>query len=429
MTRKIFKIESGALMSDNQSENTNKNKKVTPIRKDVQHEFKIRARIWATLRKWMGTFVVGVICAVLGASIYGGIVNIFSGPYEIKGLRTQVGDLATQVNVLTETVTETKNLIQEERQEWKDAITDSEKEMRDYVMQMITFASSTQLRSTDTMAQAIKNCANADDSFGGSSGLTATTLVAYDIITYEEYSAKEIANQRVLLPYRDGKKEGYFYGQLSETGAWDGDCLINIYEDGKLIFIKEATYDDGCLLKSRQVFSYFYSENQKVWAVSDRTNYGDHSEGETRMYKWERDYPQRFEAENVAPKDMIDIQTFQKGLDPNLFAYYCGNVSGGYFNDKTGTAYLVRFFEDNTVRLLYIGDFEDGHFNDNSGDAWYIVKEEDTDYMYYKGKFKNDKIVERTFSISPPLSLDQIKEIIGDRTFNVELHWDKLGVT
>lgn len=291
---------------------------------------------------------------------------------------------------------------------------------------------STNLRPTEAMIHAVtQNLADFDDTTGSnnSTGLVATTLVAYSIISREEFTVEQVADQRVLLPYMDGAKEVYFYGQLSATGAWDGKCIINIYENGKLTFIKEALYNNGSTLSSKQVFSYTFKPGVDVWAISNRISYEDHSEGETRIYKWEKDYMQTFEMDDVAAKDIVDVDTFQAGLNPTLYAYYHGNTSDGFFNDKTGNAYMVHFFDSGAVRLLYVGNFEDGYFNDTTGNAWYIVKDEGTDYMYCKGHFKDNKLVNRISSLPPPLSLEQIREIIGNRVFNVDLYWDTLGMT
>lgn len=457
MADNILKLESGAIMSDTHDENERVSLKnysppdspnfsdppdtsdspaspvspTPPAPPDQKEKVPICSLLKKNKGKIAAAIMVMILEVMIGPTIFAWITDFVSLPSEMEQLKTQMDNLTELVETLGTDAKETKKAVEQEKWDRANAISESEANTRTYVMDMFKIFSPTELRPTETMEEAIKAYAGSDDFSPGSGGgeLTATTLVAYDVYTRIEYSVEEIANKQVLLPYLDGKKEGYFYGKLSKTGAWDGDCIINVYEDGKLIFIKEAIYDNGRLLSSRQAFPYSFNEDQDVWAISNRTNYGGHSEGETKIYRWEQDYVKRFDREEVAPKDIIDIGTFQKNINPNLFAYYYGSVSGEYFSDKSGTSYMVRFFEDGTVRLLYVGNFENGHFNDDTGDAWYIVKAEDTEYMYYQGKFKNDKIVERVSSLGPPLSLDQIKEIIGDRTFNVELHWDKLGVT
>lgn len=425
-------IGSGVVMPDNAGENKG------PHTEDTADIPKKKRSILSFLMEQKDTLLVGIIGAVLGSAIFGAIIIIFSFPFQTSELTKMAESQKDDTASIKENIEEIKedidsiqkSIVQESIERTKD-ISDSEEKMRDYIWQMIQLAYPTELNPTPTMTQAIKRCVATDNipKNSGKDEIVATTLVAYNVFTNEKYTAQEIANHRVLLPYQDGTKKGYFYGQLSESGAWDGDCVINVYENGKLIFIKEATYDDGHLLRSRQVFSYFFNANQKVWAISNRTNSGDYSEGETCIYKWERDYIQRFESGKIAPKDIVSIDVFQSGISPNLFAYYNGRTSNGLFNDKTGSAYMVHFLKDGAVRLLYVGNFENGHFNDSTGNAWYIVREENTDYMFCKGIFKDDDPIKRTSVLPPPLSLDQIKEIIGDRAFHIQLRWGNLGTT
>ena len=428
MSDNILDNGSGVVMSDNHDGNETSN--IIPMPNVPPHNPKKGSGILSFLKKQKDTLIVAILGALAASAIWGAISNIYSLPYRIDRLSDQVNQLAEVVEDQESSISELKELIQAERLDRVNAIRDSEKDMQEYINGILFLMSSTDLRPTEVMIQALKSCADKDTPSNNSSGvLTATTLVAYNIITNEKFTAGQIADQRVLLPYMDGEKEVYFYGALSETGAWDGDCIINIYENRKLTFIKEAKYDNGKILKSRQVFSYPFNDTQDVWAISDRSNNGDHSEGETRIYKWERDYNQRFEMDEVTPNDIIDIGTFKKGISPNLYAYYYGSTSNGYFNDESGTSYMVHFFDDGTVRLLYVGNFRNGNFNDTTGNAWYIVKNENTDYMYYKGHFKDGNVSKLLSFSPPPLSLEQIKEIIGDRNFNVELCWDGLGIT
>lgn len=423
-------------MSDTRDENKGSNVLDLPGMPPRKPSF--RERIYSAFCDYRGKIVFEVICVILGFIVLEGIKSIFSAPDDIKSLSAKIDSLTevveSQRNDIAEIndhITEIeKSLIQERVERTKD-ISDSEKKMQDYVLNMIQLTYPTELRPTPAMASAIKECALTDNASEGSGrgGLVATTLVAYNVFTDEKYTAQEIANQRVLLPYQDGTKNGYFYGELSESGDWNGDCTINVYEDGKLIFIKEATYENGHLLKSRQAFPYFFNEYQKVWAISDRTNYGGYSDGETRIYKWELDYIQRFESDKIAPRDIVTIDEFQSGISPDMFAYYHGRTSNGLFNDKTGNAYMVHFFDDGSVRMLYVGNFKDGRLHDLTGNAWYIVRGKSADYMYFKGIFMGNDLVECTSSFSPPLSLEKIKEIIGDRNFHIQLRWGNLGTT
>ena len=101
-----------------------------------------------------------------------------------------------------------------------------------------------------------------------------------------------------------------------------------------------------------------------------------------------------------------------------LHAIYYGDTSKGYFNDDTGDACMVYFSEDKTVRLLYVGNFKNGTFEDDTGNAWYIVKNENTSYMYYKGCFMNGiENRSREFELENNLSEQRIQEIIKENKF------------
>lgn len=375
-----------------------------------------------------GGIIVAALCAIATT-----VVMLLGLPAELKHqselAELQNSNITASIESQNKSIDELMSAFERETDYLRTEISFLNQNVNDIYNRLLL---TTNLRPTEAMIHAVsQNLADLDDATNSNSstGLVATTLVAYSIVSREEFTVEQVADQRVLLPYMDGAKEVYFYGQLSATGAWDGKCIINIYENGKLTFIKEALYNNGSVLSSRQVFSYTFKPNVDVWAISNRINYGDHSEGETRIYKWEKDYIQTFEMNNVAAKDIVDVNTFEAGLNSNLYAYYHGNTSEGLFNDKTGNAYMVHFFDNGAVRLLYVGNFEDGYFNDTTGNAWYIVKDEGTDYMYSRGHFIDNKLVNNISSLPPPLSLDQIREIIGDRVFNIELYWDKLGMT
>ena len=260
---------------------------------------------------------------------------------------------------------------------------------------------------------------------GQNTNLVATSVVAYNKETEEEYTVEQLADLKLLLPYVSNNQEIIFYGQFNEVGQWDGECVLNVYEEDELVLITDAEYEDGSLLSSKQVFSYELQSGESVWALSDRIYENGIGIGNTHLYAWEHGYTKDFTLDDVTVKDVLHAEEFISSLEPRLAAYYSGDISDGYFNDDSGDAYMVYFFEDGTVRLLYSGRFKDGTFDDDTGEAWYIVKEENTDYMYYKGNFENG--AEDHSSITelghPPLTLEEIEAYIGDREYGVELRW------
>ena len=74
--------------------------------------------------------------------------------------------------------------------------------------------------------------------------------------------------------------------------------------------------------------------------------------------------------------------------------------------------------------MLYYGNIKDGDLHDTTDDACYIVKEEDTDYMYYKGHFENGKAKDNEGSVfENNLTQERIKDILVERIFNCKLLW------
>ena len=261
---------------------------------------------------------------------------------------------------------------------------------------------------------------------GKVTSLTATSVVAYDIDTNAQYTVGQLAEQKLLLPYTSNGQEVFFYGQLNAEGQWDGNCILNVYENDELVLITDAIYDDGKLYQYKQVFSYTVTAGQRVWAVSNRVHQEASNTGETRLYIWTRPYIKQFTIDSVAARDIVSADAFRDMLGDKLYGYYCGDTSDGLFNDLSGNAYMVYFFENGTVRLLYSGRFENGTFNDDTGRAWYIVNAEASDYMYHQGNLKNDEEGHSVITElgHPPLTLEEIQEYIGDRHYNVDLRWE-----
>lgn len=286
------------------------------------------------------------------------------------------------------------------------------------------------LRPTDNFAQKVTTSFDSKDPlYSGSAqiiSVSSSVPIAYHSSTKMNYTAEDLATQTLLFPYKNGTEDIFFYGQFSENGRWDGKCLINTYEHGKLKLITDAEYDDGVLIHSMQVFHYTmpYSK-QKVWAISDRTNQGNYNSGETKLYYFTSDIQQDFLADDVAPGDMISAEDFKNAMQLDLYAYYYGNTSGGYFNDDTGTAYMIYFYDDGSVKTLYVGNFANGLFNDDTGNAWYLTEDVGSTYGYYKGKFKDSNPVGTSYKYG--LTEAEINEIVGGREFNYPLIWSRFN--
>lgn len=244
-----------------------------------------------------------------------------------------------------------------------------------------------------------------------------------------QYLAKELVNQQVLATYTDGELDCVFYGRYNEKYQWDGNCLINAYDSaGELQYVMEAVYDNGKLLRYRNVFSDVSNQKNDIWIVSDRISTEGVNVGQTWNYyrdvKCERD----FEMDSVNPNCLIYVSDFKEQLEGKLEAYYSGNTSNGRYNDDTGRAYLVKFDRDGTVITLYMGKFSDGKYNDHSGDAWLIARNLETHscYMYTRGTFINNQCSKKDGNVIKfvhNLSQEQINEYLKGYVFNCELKW------
>ena len=250
-------------------------------------------------------------------------------------------------------------------------------------------------------------------------------IVAVDTITNKEYSAKDLENKRCVISYEENGQNVYFYGMYNEDMHWDGECLINVYSGGNLVMITQAVYDDGKLLSYGQVFSYSTTGGSCVWTIATRTVGENDNSGESWNYIKGGEVKEEFTADTIEESDMMFVEDFKKEYAGKLEAYYCGNTKDGSYNDESGNAYLIKFFEDGTVRTLYVGSFKDGFFEDKTGNAWYITKDTDTDYMYYKGNFsKNHADHDKKSIFQNNLTTDDIRNFISGYKFNQELKWN-----
>lgn len=262
---------------------------------------------------------------------------------------------------------------------------------------------------------------------------TVITLTAKSKIAYSKkipdmgYTAEQLADQALLLPYAENGNEVYFYGQVDKAGIWDGHCIVNIYKDDKLSLITDAQYDSGKLLSCKQAFPDSSTGGQDVWVISKRVIEGDHSNGETWRFFRTGDFTKDFTIDTVEADDIMDADGFRAKIDGTLEGYYHGTNSNGKYNDDTGDAYLCKYFVDGTIRTLYVGKFEDGQFEDSTGNAWMVGKLNIGDkYSYYRGPFTNGRRCDDPKFWEEPLTIDRVKEIINKSglKFNCGLKWE-----
>ena len=253
---------------------------------------------------------------------------------------------------------------------------------------------------------------------------TTMDIVAIDPVNNREYRAKDLANISLLLPYTENGQEVYFYGQYNDNNQWDDNCIINVYENDELVLIMDAIYEDGKLLEYKQVLPYTTGKGKKAWIVSDRKAMEDYNSGDSWSFLRTKSFTKNFTLDNVVAGNIITVDNFKDSLNETLEGFYHGNTSNGLYNDDTGNAYQVKYFEDGTVSMVYKGRFKDGYPDDLTGNAWYIVKDINTDYMYYKGTFANGKPLNDSKStFINPMSLEEIQKIISNMDIKCELKW------
>lgn len=247
--------------------------------------------------------------------------------------------------------------------------------------------------------------------------LTSASVVAYNDHG-AEFTANQLSDIKLLLPYHEGKQNVFFYGQFDEENRWDGDCLVNIYENGTLKLITDAVYENGKLLNFKQAFPDTTTGGQAVWTFSERTAQDDFSTGRTWHYFRNGNYDQNFQFDSVTAKDMISADDLRSVVGTDIEGYYCGVNSDGHFNDNTGNAYMVKYFPDGLVRTLYVGAFVNGQFEDQSGNAWMIGKNKpEESYSYYKGPFKNGNPVKDIKYWQYNLTVEEINAILEKTGF------------
>lgn len=235
-------------------------------------------------------------------------------------------------------------------------------------------------------------------------GIEATLLfdmiVGTDVITGQEYTVEDLVNRKILVPYVDHGMHVFFYGQYNENGKWDGDCLLNSYEEttkgNTLRFIRESTYDNGRSISSKQVYTHMAERGTKeVWGISNRILNGGISIGDTCLYEKNADKIMNFSIDECLPKDMVTVEQFREEVALSPYGYYYGNILDGLYNDNTGNAFYIKFFTDGSIKSIYSGNFKNGTFNDSTGNAWFLYKEKnDLYYTYRGGNFKNGGFVD-----------------------------------
>ena len=232
------------------------------------------------------------------------------------------------------------------------------------------------------------------------------------------YIARDLIGKTILLTYKAEGKDIFFLGQYNENYHWEGYCVINAYySDGRLYGICESNYDDGKRLDYKTICT---SENDE-WGYYSRVCNGTINEGVSIEYTFSYNKIADFTTGNVRISDILYADDFLENQDAVMYKFYSGSTADGKYNDDSGNAYRVKFYEDGTVKALYIGQFKNGQRDDDTGNAWDISYNEKLEcYKYTTGVFKNGYAENK---LGDEISLEQINEIIAEYNFGCELKW------
>lgn len=220
-------------------------------------------------------------------------------------------------------------------------------------------------------------------------------IIAINIKSGDKYTKEQLAGSKLLIPYTYNEQEVLFYGQYDKNNHWDQDCIINVYENDKLVLIAETEYKNGIPTSSKQVFPSKTKDGANVWSITDRKYEEDFNYGKTWNYFKFNEWSKTFEFENADIDDMINVTDFKDDIKvfSLLEGYYYGKIQNGKYNDDDkNVSYMVKNDDNGFVRTVYIGDFKDGDFYDQTGEAEEIVFDGSVNkYFYYIGKFKDGK--------------------------------------
>ena len=237
-----------------------------------------------------------------------------------------------------------------------------------------------------------------------------------------EYTRETLCEKRIVMSYIQDGKEVFFCGQFNEFGRWNGECIINVYKDNQLVLASSEVYANG---KRTYYDQFFIREDKGNWIYSSRTTKDEVNSGDTWEYEENVQIEKKISFDNPDESNMVIPLNMSFNLSSNIISHYHGNTMNGVYNDQTGSAYLVTYFDDNSVKTLYVGGFKNGQFEDNTTNAWYITRDVDTMYMYYKGIF--EKGVPKNYTSGEfinPISKGKVKELTNELSFSSELKWD-----
>ena len=380
------------------------------------------------LIKLLKRYIFPIFCSVLGAAIVA-ITTWINLKNDISDLKISVDNLNTEIVSI------------KEDNDMFDSYLYEDGGVKDQLGDINKFLNIATINISDEFTVFVEEYQNEYKSSNKPTNtFNSETLIGKDEIG-RSCIAKDYINKTILLTYKDKANNGenvdvYFLGQYNENYHWNGFCVTNVYYsdgnlNGKLHEICESNFDDGKRLDFKSIH---YNINEKDWLFSDRTITTEMDEktntekqiniGVNKHYLFDYNKEKNFTESNVRASDILYVDNFLKSVNPIMTKYYSGNTSDGYFNDDTGNAYRVTYYEDGTVESIYVGKFVDGYPNDDTGNAWKISYSENTKgYEYYKGNFDDDNDEYKSNDTPTPISIDEINKIVSEYNFACELKW------
>lgn len=368
---------------------------------------------WKKLKKQI-TFkqIFRIIITPIVAAFIADFIIVFS-----SGIRNVIlGDLSNQVDKLNEA----DNIQKTDIKELETELENLQKELATLTgnMDIIKGALFTKCDlSGSSLSTKPVTTINDNMETGAGPGWTSDDIVASDSVSGKSYKTKDLINKQILMPYEEDGQNVYFLGEYDSDNHWNGNCIINIYKNKKLVSIVDAIYDAGKLISYKEIIEDGDSESD--WAIIIKKKNGEKYESEKYTYHKNININEDFTFKTVEVENMIYADDFINTLgSDSLKEYYFGNMRYGKYNDNTGKAYLIKYLEKERVHTLYIGKFKDNLFSDNTGRAWYVELNDDGNYLYFKGKFKDNVPLETSNNKRKNISIEEIYRMLGDCNFN-----------
>lgn len=403
--RKMSAAASNQESSSNNQESSNNNQQGNQA--NSQNESARDGLVRLTNFMKTASVFLGVLTVFASGIIYV-VANIVGHGKDIEYLKGNMSDISNEVTEINQSIEQLKELTDDDHEIFLELASAS----KDEEVYNITFKDIYQVK-TETVA---------NESYLAQPSWENNCIVASDVNGDLTYTAEDLYNTLIRTSYMEGENEIYFYGRFNQNNHWNGKCILNVYNNDKLVSIFEGTYNDGDLFSYKRV----EEGEDSTWIVNDRKRQGDYNSGETWIYEKTEDFSKGFTTENVQDKQILTVDRFLNSINKKLLGYYKGNTSNNLYNDDSGNAYSVRYDDAGNVRYLYKGKMKDGYGNDDGKDpkikSWAFIWGDANDgFHYHEGKFSKGSPKNTTKDWKYPVDQAFIESIVNPDYFNCSL--------